>query len=218
MRKDVEKTEVSQLVQYFVQKRLLVVGQDTLTKEDTVELIHESLIKEWGTLKNWLAEDRIFLTWHQWLKERLRDWVASGKENNNGRDEYKLLGGRELVEGESKLNTRVTDLSDKEQDFIRASLEHKRQEEEHERQEEVKRKELSDKAEQQRQIAIAHQLAARSEELYTNYPNLLEQSALLAVEALQRFPSPETDQAVRRSIMLLGRCLATLPRPGTNEQ
>lgn len=53
-------------------------------------------------------------------------------------------------------------------------------------------------------FADSHRLAALSESLRTQQANLLPQSALVAIEAAQRKPSLEADDALYRSLALLG--------------
>ena len=67
------------------------------------------------------------------------------------------------------------------------------------RQANAQRKE-SDK---QRQFALARQLAAQAERVSHQRANLLPISVLLAIEALQRLSSLETDQALRNGLTLL---------------
>ena len=72
--------------------------------------------------------------------------------------------------------------------------------------EEAKRQQLV--AEQQKQVALARQLVAQAELLRSQQASLLQRSVLLAVEAMQRFPSLEANQALRQGLALLPRPLA----------
>src|SRR5204862_2283472 len=42
----------------FEARRLLVADRDPSTREPTVEVAHESLLRSWPRLRAWLAEDR----------------------------------------------------------------------------------------------------------------------------------------------------------------
>jgi len=66
------------------------------------------------------------------------------------------------------------------------------------------------KAEQQRRVAVSRQLAAQSQALLELEPSLLQTSVLLAVEAMQRHPALEADQALRRGLALLPRQTAQM--------
>ncbi len=70
-------------------------------------------------------------------------------------------------------------------------------------------------AEKQRQLALARQLVAQVELMREQQSNLLQLRVLLAVEALQRSPSPEANQALRRGLSLLPRTVThLLPKEG----
>lgn len=60
-------------------------------------------------------------------------------------------------------------------------------------------------AEKQRQLAIARQLSAQAELIINQRKSQLSCGILLAVEAMQRFPSLETDQILRKGLSLLPR-------------
>jgi energy-coupling factor transporter ATP-binding protein EcfA2 len=79
------------LVSYLAgyQARLVVTGRQE--QEDTVELVHETLIREWGTLREWINANRQFRTWQQRLKVALREW------KNNNHDSGALLCGCRLL-------------------------------------------------------------------------------------------------------------------------
>lgn len=48
--------------------------------EETVEVAHEALIREWPTLRGWLAEDREGLLVRQRLSDDARDWLRLNKD------------------------------------------------------------------------------------------------------------------------------------------
>ena len=127
-RTEAERTDLSQVVQRLVSARLLVISQDPESKKETVEIVHDALLREWGLLKQWLAEDRRFLAWHQKLEERVQEWVATAVDRPTKRDKYKLVGGRDLTEAEDWLSERKADLSQPEQVFIEASKKRQRRE------------------------------------------------------------------------------------------
>jgi tetratricopeptide (TPR) repeat protein len=106
---------VSDLAGYTA--RLVVTGHDEKSGEDTVEVVHEALIREWQTLREWMKKDRLFRAW----QERLRDIIHQWEETK--RDQGVLLRGVPLSEAEEKLNTRSEELSSSEQDFIQLSIE-----------------------------------------------------------------------------------------------
>jgi hypothetical protein len=49
------------LIHHLADRRLVVTGLDQ-TGDETVEVIHEALIRSWGRLRAWMKEDRAFRT------------------------------------------------------------------------------------------------------------------------------------------------------------
>lgn len=128
VRNEEEWAGVFEVVQQLVAARLLVMSQDIESKQETIEIIHDALLREWGKLKQWIEEDRGFLLWHQELEWRVRAWIATNSDDPTKRDVYKLLGGSDLTEALYWIELRAQDLSQSERDFIQASKEqqHKR--------------------------------------------------------------------------------------------
>jgi WD40 repeat protein len=118
--------DTSGLIQQLADSRLLVTGSDS-TGRETVEVVHEALIRGWGRLRKWMNADREFRVWQERLRALIRGWEASE------RDEGGLLRGLPLATAERWLAEREGDLSELEKEFIQASLA------ERERSEEAKR-------------------------------------------------------------------------------
>jgi tetratricopeptide (TPR) repeat protein len=106
------------LVEIFAgqQNRLLVASLDPVTGEDTAEVAHEALIRNWKRLRDWIEEDRDFLLWRQQLRLYLSAWQASEK-----RDEGTLLRGAVFEEAYRWLRARGEELSQGEREFIEKS-------------------------------------------------------------------------------------------------
>ncbi len=83
------------VIKHFADHRLLV------TSRNTVELIHDTLLREWKRFGTWLEDNREFLTWRQKLAERCEEW-------KDGRAE--LLRGRELAIAQEHWVKRPKDL------------------------------------------------------------------------------------------------------------
>ena len=60
--------------------RLVTTGTQEPGSVKTVEVAHEALIREWPTLRTWLAEDREGLLLHQKLADDTRDWLRLDKD------------------------------------------------------------------------------------------------------------------------------------------
>ncbi|MCC3415141.1 MULTISPECIES: pentapeptide repeat-containing protein [unclassified Microcoleus] len=106
------------LVQEFAGEsvRLVVTGRNEATGEETVEVVHEALIKQWQSLRDWMKGDRIFRTWQERLRTVMRQWESSGN------DDGVLLRGFPLNEAADWLQQRLADMSVPEREFIRLSV------------------------------------------------------------------------------------------------
>jgi conflict system STAND superfamily ATPase len=113
--------EGAALVFKLVNERLLVTNKVTDKAdsglEQTVEVAHEALISNWGTLRGWVNEDREFLLWRERLGTLLKEWERA-KENVDA-----LLRGPLFIEAQKWFDQRSQDLSDQERKFISASRE-----------------------------------------------------------------------------------------------
>ena len=61
-------------IEHLVNQRLLSTG------EHTVEPVHEALLRQWGLLQSWLAEDAGLLGVLEGVKRASRDWAANAKD------------------------------------------------------------------------------------------------------------------------------------------
>ncbi|NCS57349.1 MAG: WD40 repeat domain-containing protein, partial [Microcystis aeruginosa G11-04] len=123
------------LVKQLADARLVVTSRSEEAQVETVEVVHEALIRNWGELRGWMDTDRVFRAW----QERLRG--AMGQWQQTQGDEGSLLRGAALVEAEEQLKQRPEDISQSEQDFIKRSLEEReriKQEKEARRRREIK--------------------------------------------------------------------------------
>ena len=69
------------VIDAFGDARLLVFDHEPATREPTVELAHEALIRAWPRLRTWLDEDRDGLRIHRHLTETTMAWLASGRDD-----------------------------------------------------------------------------------------------------------------------------------------
>ncbi|MBD2300415.1 eIF2A-related protein [Nostoc sp. FACHB-190] len=111
------------LVAQLANGRLLVTNRHEITNIETVEIIHEALIKNWLRLKQWMETDGEFRRWQEQLRVVIRQW-----ENSN-KDTGALLRGKPLIDAAEWLHQRPTEISANEQIFINFSLELQEREE-----------------------------------------------------------------------------------------
>ncbi|MBW2690700.1 MAG: AAA family ATPase, partial [Deltaproteobacteria bacterium] len=112
-----------ELIQHLTDKRLVVTGQDDEGYE-TVEIIHEALIREWDRLQGWVDADRAFRVWQEQMRTVLHQWEDSD------RDKDALLRGVSLSKAENWLIEKPNDVSAIEHQFIQVSLRARRERQE----------------------------------------------------------------------------------------
>ncbi len=103
------------LVAKLASERLVVTNQ-VENEPDTVEVVHEALIRHWTQLRVWMDEDREFRAWQQGLRASLGQWQMLDH------DEGILLRGAALTVATEQLANRQPDLAQTEQAFIQSSL------------------------------------------------------------------------------------------------
>jgi formylglycine-generating enzyme required for sulfatase activity/energy-coupling factor transporter ATP-binding protein EcfA2 len=92
------------------------------TEEDSAEVAHEALIREWGTLRKWLDEDRESLRLHRHLTESAQDW------QHRGREAGELYRGARLIQLQEWVKEHSDLLSPLENEFVKASQNVKKRE------------------------------------------------------------------------------------------
>jgi hypothetical protein len=83
----------------------------------TVEVAHEALIRNWSQLKEWIKPNREFLNWRQRLDGVRREWESAGG------DPSCLYSGTRLAVAEEWASSHPGELSKAETEFIRCSRE-----------------------------------------------------------------------------------------------
>ncbi len=102
---------VEGLLERLADARLVTLG------EGTAEVAHEVLIREWPTLRGWLAEDREGIRLHRQLGDAARIWDAGG------RDPSDLYRGTRLAAAADWAEHHREDLNATERGFIDAGVE-----------------------------------------------------------------------------------------------
>ncbi|WP_287234779.1 WD40 repeat domain-containing protein [Microcystis sp. Msp_OC_L_20101000_S702] len=174
------------LVKQLADARLVVTSRSEEAQVETVEVVHEALIRNWGELRGWMDTDRVFRAW----QERLRG--AMGQWQKTQGDEGSWLRGAALAEAEEQLRQRPEDISQSEQDFIRQSLQER---------ERIKQAEA---ARRRREIRTAWGIAAGS------LVAVVISTGLGTFAFIQyQIANQQTQVAVRQSRIALARQLAT---------
>ncbi len=132
------------LVKQLADARLVVTSRN-ITEQETVEVVHEALIRNWGELRKWMNTDRVFRAWQERLRSAKELWEATNQDKDC------LLRGAALLEAEERLKERPKDLIS-EKVFIEESIKEKT------------RIEQEEKQRQQRELEAAQKLAKAQKE------------------------------------------------------
>src|SRR5687768_14741553 len=112
-----------------------------ITAEDSAEVAHEALIREWPTLRGWLEENRESLRLHRQLTEAAQGW------NEMGHSPDLLYRGARLAQVREWAILHQDEMNELECDFLNASIE-------------LSEREAQEREEQrQRELEATHRLA-----------------------------------------------------------
>jgi WD40 repeat protein/DNA-binding SARP family transcriptional activator len=214
----------------FARRRLLSFDRDPETRDPTVEIAHDALLRAWDRLREWIAEAREDLQMQRQLAAAAREWLEAG------RDASFLVRGSRLERLETWRREAGLALTRGEREFLDASLVERDRGRAEEaaraaRERELERRSLrrlrvlvgfvaaaavlagglavfafgqrSD-AERERRVAVARELASAA---VANLDEDAERSVLLALEAVQHTRAadgsvlPEAREALHRAVV-----------------
>lgn len=104
-----------QVVNALVDRRLLTMDRDRESREPTIEIAHEALLRGWPRLREWLDADR------DWVRELRALASASRLWESSGRDEADLYRGARLAVTSELVLDRADSLTPGEAAFLEAS-------------------------------------------------------------------------------------------------
>ena len=203
-----DQSSLEEVLNLLAEARLVTIG------EGSVEVAHEALIREWPTLRAWLAEDRDGLRLHRHLTEAARSW----EELDCDPGELYHRGAR-LTQALEWAAGHPSELNDLERDFLAASQAHSEQvaaEREAARQREIEAAQRFAEAERHRAEAERHRAEAeqrRAEEQSRTAQRFRWLAAglallLLAAIALASFTLKQRDRLATQSSLATSRELA----------
>src|SRR5687768_10682844 len=160
VRQSAEATQLRAVLNTLAEARLITLN------EDSAEVAHEALIREWQRLHDWLTQDREGLLLHRHLTESAYEWEA------RGRDRSELYRGARLAQAREWASVSGERLNELERAFLTTSLE----QEDHDA--------LEREAQRQRELQAAQKLAQaekdRAEEQSSSVKRLRQRGAFLA--------------------------------------
>ena len=111
VRQSQEATQLRAVLNTLAEARLITLN------EDSAEVAHEALIREWQRLHEWLTHDREGLRLHRHLTDAAREWEALGHDPGS------LYRGARLAQADEWSLENQDQLNETECSFLRASVE-----------------------------------------------------------------------------------------------
>ncbi len=133
--------QLSVVIEAYGRARLLSFDRDPLTRNPTIEVAHEALLREWSRLREWLTESRADVRTQRQLNHAVQEW------NTAQRDASFLMAGSRLEQFEGWAANTTIALTQAERTFLSASIA------------ERDRRELEEQARQGRELQAAQKLA-----------------------------------------------------------
>jgi WD40 repeat protein/transcriptional regulator with XRE-family HTH domain len=159
VRQSTEATQLRAVLNTLAEARLVTLN------EDSAEVAHEALIREWQRLHEWLTQDREGLLLHRHLTESAHEWEA------RGHDPSELYRGARLAQAREWASVNEERLNESERAFLTASIE----QEQHDA--------LERESQRQRELETAQRLAeterARAEEQASSVKQLRQRGIFL---------------------------------------
>lgn len=112
-----DNQSLQDVLDIFGRYRLLSFDHAPSTREPTVEVAHEALIREWRRLRQWLDASREDIRQQRRLAELVVEWQVGGK------DPSFLLHGLQLRQFEMWLDSTSIAVTELERDYVRMSVE-----------------------------------------------------------------------------------------------
>jgi WD40 repeat protein len=109
-----ESAPVGEVIQKLVAANLVVTDKPKEEQVAIVNIAHEALIQHWGQLGGWLDGNREFIRWKRRLEYQIDEWIRGDRNPDF------LLRGIALDETKQWYKKKKSELSQKEQHFIRA--------------------------------------------------------------------------------------------------
>ena len=103
------------VIDRYLTNRLLVSDHHPITREPTIEVAHEALLREWPRLREWIDEDRDSIRMRRLITQTANEWQDAG------RDESILYRGPRLAAADDV--ARQMPLTSSEREFLTSSHE-----------------------------------------------------------------------------------------------
>jgi WD40 repeat protein/DNA-binding SARP family transcriptional activator len=225
-----ERGRMAAVIESFARYRLLLFDRDAATREPTLELAHEALLRAWPRLQQWVDDARDDLRNQRHLAAAAAQWAEAGRDTS-----FLLTGSRLELTDEWAASTQLL-LTSADHEYLAAGVVERRrleaeEEERRGREAKLERRGLnrlralvlvmgigallagglsvialneSQRASREARFATARELAAAA---VANLDVDTERSVLLALQAVQETRStdgsvlPEAEEALHRAVV-----------------
>jgi transcriptional regulator with XRE-family HTH domain len=175
-------SEYEEAVQLRAVLNTLAEARLITLNEDSAEVAHEALIREWQRLHEWLTQDREGLLLHRHLTESAHAWEI------RRRDVAELYRGARLAQAQEWATANIARLNQTERDYLTASIDH----EQHEAQER--------EALRQREVEAAQSLAAFKQQRADEKRKALHRLHYSAMQAIKTADIPAAEDALHPAV------------------
>jgi serine/threonine protein kinase len=114
-----DQTTMDAVIETFGRHRLLSFDRDPDTREPTLEIAHEALLREWARLRGWIDDARESLRQRATVSSATNEWIRAERGS-----EY-LLTGIHLAQAEEVTRDDSIRLTETERDLLDASIAHR---------------------------------------------------------------------------------------------
>lgn len=184
------------LVRQLADARLVVTSRNAHGQE-TVEVVHEALIRGWGLLRDWMDEDRTFRSWQERLRNSLEQWSIANE------DEGALLRGLPLTEAEGWMADRRDFLSQGELAYIQKSINLRNKERAYQLQAEEEQRFIKEQERAERQRAEENARRAEDNARYARRLTWLSGALVIVmiIALISAFSAARSSQAANDSAL-----------------
>lgn len=117
-----DRRVIQQVLDVFGKRRLLAFDVDPKTRQPTVEIAHEALIRNWLQLREWLNNNRDTLRVQRQLASAMQEWKQADQDSSF------LATGARLMQFETLLSSPAVALNQDEQVYLTASMQRRERE------------------------------------------------------------------------------------------
>jgi basic membrane lipoprotein Med (substrate-binding protein (PBP1-ABC) superfamily) len=157
---DVDVVVMEAVIAELCSQRFLAVDRDPLSGDPTLEVAHEALLRQWPTLRHWIANNQEDIRRHEVLRRASEEWVGAGH------DPAYLLTGSRLAECERWQETTSMALTTFERAYLEAGLEQRRSSDEREAHRQAQERLLRRRAKRRLWVLIAIALVGSTIGIY----------------------------------------------------